>query len=56
MRVRPASSAIQKFAWKLPRITRNSPTKPDVPGRPEFASANSIMNEAKTGMVLATPP
>ncbi len=37
-------------------ITRNSPTKPEVAGRPEFASANSTANAAKIGMVLTTPP
>ena len=34
----------------------NSPTNPEVPGSPEFASANSIMNAAKAGIGWATPP
>ena len=37
-------------------ITRNSPTNPEVPGRPVLASANSTMKAANTGMVLITPP
>ena len=37
-------------------ITKNSPTKPDVPGNPELASANSTMRAANVGMVLITPP
>ncbi len=52
----PAASAYQKLALKLARITRNSPTKPDVPGRPVFASANSTMNAPNFGIVLITPP
>ena len=34
----------------------NSPTKPEVAGRPAFAIANSIMNAANFGIVLTTPP
>ena len=34
----------------------NSPTNPDVPGRPEFASANSIISAANAGIRCATPP
>ncbi len=37
-------------------MTKNSPTNPEVPGRPEFASANSTMKAANFGMVLITPP
>ena len=37
-------------------MTRNSPTKPDVAGRPALAIENSIMNAANLGIVLATPP
>ena len=37
-------------------MTMNSPTKPEVPGSPEFASANSTMKAANFGMVLMTPP
>ena len=37
-------------------ITMNSPTKPLVAGRPEFAMTKSIMKEANFGMVLTTPP
>src|SRR5438445_10405393 len=55
MRVVAASSEYQKLALKLARMTRNSPTKPDVPGRPVFASANSTMKAAKIGIVLITP-
>jgi hypothetical protein len=54
--VRPARAAYQKLALKDARITRNSPTKPEVPGRPEFASANNTKNAANFGMVLITPP
>ncbi len=56
MSVEAARKAIQGFAWKLARITRNSPTKPDVPGNPELAMANSTKNAAKTGIRLVTPP
>ena len=41
---------------KLARITRNSPMKPEVPGRPELASANSTISAANLGMTLITPP
>ena len=37
-------------------ITKNSPTKPDVPGNPEFAIANNIIKAAKYGILLTTPP
>ena len=51
-----ARKAIQKLALKLLRMTRNSPTNPEVPGSPELASAKSIMKAANTGMVFTTPP
>jgi hypothetical protein len=56
MSVVAASREYQKLALKLARITRNSPTKPEVPGKPIFASANNTMKAAKIGMVLMTPP
>jgi hypothetical protein len=34
----------------------NSPTKPEVPGRPALAMANNTNNVANTGMVFTTPP
>ena len=37
----------QKFNLKLLSITRNSPTNPEVPGKPEFAIANNIIKAAK---------
>ena len=39
-----------------PSVTRNSPMKPLVPGRPELAMANSMKNAANTGILLTTPP
>ena len=36
-------------------ITRNSPTNPDVPGKPEFAIRKKIIMKEKIGMNLATP-
>ncbi len=38
------------------KITKNSPTNPDVPGNPELAIANSTANAAKIGILLTTPP
>ena len=46
----------QKFTLTDARITMNSPTKPDVAGRPALAIANSIMNAANLGIVFTTPP
>ena len=37
-------------------MTMNSPTKPLVAGRPEFAMAKSIMSAANLGIVFTTPP
>ena len=51
-----ATSASQKFAFIAPMITRNSPTKPLVPGRPALAMAKSMVKEANFGMVFTTPP
>ena len=36
-------------------ITRNSPTKPDVPGKPEFAIRKKIIIKEKIGINLETP-
>ena len=36
-------------------ITRNSPTNPDVPGKPEFAIRKKIIIKEKIGINLATP-
>src|SRR5262249_19487796 len=51
-----AMSAIQKLNRIAPMITMNSPTKPEVAGRPQFAIANSIISAANFGMVFTTPP
>ena len=37
-------------------MTMNSPTNPDVPGRPTLAIANSTVKVAKRGITPATPP
>jgi hypothetical protein len=37
-------------------MTMNSPTKPLVAGRPEFAMAKSIIRAANFGIVFTTPP
>ncbi|CPM13769.1 Uncharacterised protein [Bordetella pertussis] len=37
-------------------MTRNSPTKPLVAGRPLLAIENSTKNVTKRGMTLTTPP
>ena len=37
-------------------MTSHSPTKPLVPGKPEFAMANNMNSAANTGMRWATPP
>ena len=34
----------------------NSPTKPEVAGRPELAIANNTAKKANLGIVLTTPP
>ena len=51
-----ASAAYQKLTFIAPNVTRNSPTKPLVPGRPELAIANNMKKDANTGMVFTTPP
>ena len=51
-----AINAIQKPALKELKMTMNSPTKPDVPGKPAFAIAKNTISAAKVGMVLTTPP
>ena len=51
-----AKKAYQKFAWSEPKITINSPTKPEVPGRPAFARANKTANPVNFGIELITPP
>jgi hypothetical protein len=54
--VAAAAKAISGCFWKLDRITMNSPTKPDVPGKPELAMANSTKNVANHGITFTTPP
>ena len=54
--VTAARNAYQKLALKLARITRNSPTKPEVPGNPAFAMAKSTMKAPNIGIRLITPP
>ena len=51
-----APKAYQKFTLIAPRITMNSPTKPDVAGRPELAIANNTAKNANLGIVFTTPP
>jgi len=51
-----AANAYQKFSSIVPRITRNSPTNPLVPGKPELAIANSTKKAANTGIRFTTPP
>ena len=34
----------------------NSPTKPEVPGRPELAMPKNTISAAKYGITLTTPP
>ena len=55
MSVSAAAAAYQKFTFIAPITTMNSPTKPLVPGRPEFAIANSMKKAANTGIVFTTP-
>ena len=38
------------------RMTRNSPTNPEVPGKPALANAKNAINAANFGMVFTTPP
>src|ERR1700693_2612031 len=52
----PARKAYQTLALNDARMTKNSPTNPEVPGNPAFAIANNTMNDANIGMVLTTPP
>src|ERR1700733_3554526 len=49
-------NAYQTLALNDARVTKNSPTNPDVPGNAAFAIANNTMNAANFGMVLTTPP
>ncbi len=51
-----ASAPIQKLNLIAPMSTMNSPTKPEVPGKPTFAIENSIAKTANCGITLATPP
>jgi hypothetical protein len=37
-------------------MTMNSPTKPEVAGRPALAMANSMKKAANFGIVFTTPP
>ena len=46
----------QKFTLTAPIITINSPTKPEVAGRPALAIPNNIINAANLGITLTTPP
>ena len=45
-----AEQATQVLTWKAPTRTRNSPTKPLVPGRPTEASMKTMKKRAYTGM------
>ena len=56
IKVIEAKNANQKLACKAPRITINSPTKPEVPGRPAFAIANRTAKPVNLGIEFTTPP
>src|SRR5262245_35900768 len=55
IKVVAAKNASHALAWKLAMMTKNSPTNPDVPGKPAFASANSTISAANFGILLITP-
>jgi len=41
-----ASVATAVSTWKAPTNTKSSPTNPEVPGRPTFASVNTMNTRA----------
>ena len=41
-----AKAATQVLCWNAPASVRNSPTNPLVPGKPTFASVNSMKTNA----------
>ena len=41
-----AKNATQVLTWKAPSRVRNSPTKPEVPGRPTLAMVNTMNTTA----------
>jgi hypothetical protein len=51
----PAKSALQLFTLKQPTITKNSPTKLLVQGRPKLANVNIIKKTEKSGIVCIKP-
>ena len=51
-----AKKATQVLAWNAPSSDRNSPTKPEVPGRPTLAIVKTMKVKAKSGMVFTSPP
>lgn len=51
-----APNATQVLTWKTPTKIKNSPTKPDVPGRPTLAIVNTIKITAYFGMRSTRPP
>ena len=51
-----AAKATQKLNLTAPRMTMNSPTNPEVAGRPELAMAKKTNSAANFGMVCTTPP
>ena len=51
-----AANATSGWCWKLARMTMNSPTNPDVPGRPAFAMAKNTKKAPNQGITFTTPP
>ena len=51
-----ATVATAVLILKVPISDRNSPTKPEVPGRPTLASVNTMNTAANSGMRLTSPP
>ena len=52
---RAASKPNMKLEAREELITRNSPTKPDVPGSPELAMRKKIIMKENIGMNCAAP-
>ena len=51
-----ATAAATGQYTNVPRKTRNSPTKPDRPGRPSDASMKNPNSATYTGVRAASPP
>ena len=50
IRVIAAKNATQRLILKLAKMTVNSPTNPDVPGRPAFDKRKNIIIAEKSGI------